>query len=151
MKTPLQLLAEIQIASPCPVPWEEMEGNDRFRHCAQCDKQVYDLSAMTADDAIALIREKEGDLCVQLYRRRDGTVLTADCPIGATKILRSTIKRVFSFAASIAAFLLFSGCESAKEDADAKNGKIPQQTGRFNKENCIRLGGAPKLPPPPPK
>jgi len=34
------------------------------------------------DDAEALIKAKNGDMCARLYRRADGTVLTEDCPVG---------------------------------------------------------------------
>jgi hypothetical protein len=82
MKTALTLLDDVRIASPCPANWEDMAGDDRSRHCSACDRTVYDLSAMTASEAVALIREKEGRLCARLFRRSDGRVLTADCPVG---------------------------------------------------------------------
>jgi hypothetical protein len=83
-----ELLANVRIASPCSARWEDMTGDERSRFCAQCQKHVYDLSAMTADEAAALIREKEGKLCVQFFRRRDGSILTADCPIPAMQFVR---------------------------------------------------------------
>jgi hypothetical protein len=76
------LLDDIQIASPCSARWEDMTGDDRSRHCRACDKMVYDLLSLSAAQAVALIREKEGALCVRLFRRADGKVLTADCPEG---------------------------------------------------------------------
>jgi hypothetical protein len=82
MRTSLNLLDDIQIASPCPASWASMKGDDRARHCSSCDRTVYDLSRLTADQAAALIRAKEGSLCVRLFRRSDGRVLTADCPVG---------------------------------------------------------------------
>jgi hypothetical protein len=88
MRTSLNLLDDIQIASPCPASWEGMRGNDRARHCASCDKTVYDLSRLTAEQAADLIRAKEGSLCVRLFRRSDGRVLTADCPVGLRERLQ---------------------------------------------------------------
>ncbi len=82
MRMSLELLSGYQIASPCPVSWESMSGTECVRHCSHCNQTVYNLSSLTADEALALIQEKEGTLCVKLYRRRDGTVLTADCPKG---------------------------------------------------------------------
>ncbi len=78
----LPLLENIQIASPCNADWNSMSGDERVRFCGDCRKQVYNLSGMSADEAEALLREKEGDLCARLYRRADGTVLTTDCPEG---------------------------------------------------------------------
>jgi len=63
-----------------------MVGDDRARFCGQCQKHVYNLSSLTADEAVALIREREGGLCARFYRRADGTVLTSDCPVGAGQV-----------------------------------------------------------------
>jgi len=63
-----------------------MPGTDRVRHCSQCGKNVYSLSAMTRREAEKLLRETEGSLCMRLYRRADGTVLTENCPAGLRAI-----------------------------------------------------------------
>ena len=34
------------------------------------------------EEAEAMIRANEGEMCVRLYKRTDGTVLTADCRVG---------------------------------------------------------------------
>jgi hypothetical protein len=90
MRTPLTVLDRIEIASPCSAEWWQMRGDDRARHCPTCDEMVYDLSGLTADEALALIREKEGTLCVRLYRRADGRVLTGDCLVGLQAKLERT-------------------------------------------------------------
>ncbi len=87
------LLANVRIASPCSGRWAEMTGDQRARFCGQCQKHVYNLSDMTAEAAANLIREKEGSLCVRFYRRSDGTMLTADCPVGAAAVMRR-VKRL---------------------------------------------------------
>jgi hypothetical protein len=78
-----------------------MTGDDRARFCAQCQKPVYDLSNMTADEAVALIRSREGKLCARFYRRIDGTILTADCPVGARQAWLS-FRRLLGVAAALA-------------------------------------------------
>ena len=75
-------LDTIQVASPCNAAWDDMAGTERMRFCQLCQKTVYNLSAMTREQAVKLIRQKEGKACVRLYKRRDGTVLTSDCPVG---------------------------------------------------------------------
>ncbi len=84
------MLDHLKIASPCSADWEQMEGTDRVRFCAECKKNVYNLSAMSRRDAEALLKETDGDLCTRLYRRTDGMVLTADCPVG----MQVKVKRV---------------------------------------------------------
>lgn len=72
-------LDDIEIASPCTVPWALMKGSEWVRHCGRCDLNVYNLSALTREEALALVRRTEGRLCVHLRRRPDGTVVTQDC------------------------------------------------------------------------
>lgn len=95
---PNEVLSRIKIASPCPARWESMQGNDRVRFCSQCQKNVYNLSAMSAEESADLIHATEGRLCARLYRREDGTLLTANCPIGVTRSWRK-VKSVLAAAA----------------------------------------------------
>lgn len=74
---------ELHIASPCPVSWQDMAGDERTRFCSHCRQHVFDLSGFTREEAEALIREKQGQLCVRYFLREDGTIMTADCPAGA--------------------------------------------------------------------
>jgi hypothetical protein len=78
----LPILDNIKVASPCTASWEAMVGDDRMRHCAGCDKDVYNLSNMTREEAQALITERHGRLCARFYKRADGTIMTADCSVG---------------------------------------------------------------------
>jgi hypothetical protein len=95
-----ELLAQVKIASPCPARWEDMSGDERSRFCLQCNKHVYNLSAMSASAAADLVRAKEGKLCARFYRRADGTMLTADCPVGLDRYGRR-LKALCSTAAGL--------------------------------------------------
>jgi hypothetical protein len=79
---PERPLEELRIARPCPARWDDMQGDDRVRFCGSCQKNVYNLSALSRAEAMRLVAEHEGRLCALLYRRPDGTVLAADCPVG---------------------------------------------------------------------
>lgn len=98
-----ELLANLKVASPCSARWSDMDGDERTRFCAQCQKCVYDLSSLSTDEAVALIRAKEGRLCARFYQRADGTILTADCPVGAAQVWT----RFRRLVAAAAALLLF--------------------------------------------
>lgn len=76
---PLRLLDQIDIRTPCPVSWDSMSGDDRVRFCTHCRQNVFNLSAMTPEEALDLIRLKEGRVCARFFRRADGTLLTRDC------------------------------------------------------------------------
>jgi hypothetical protein len=81
----LPLLDQVTIKTPCRESWDAMTGDDRVRFCARCSKDVYDLSAMTQDEAetFLAIHLDDEDACVRLYRRPDGRVLTSECVQGA--------------------------------------------------------------------
>lgn len=78
-------LEALQIAAPCRADWSAMRGDECARFCRNCEKQVYNLSSMTRADAERLIRAPEGELCLRLSRRTDGTVITADHPVGRSR------------------------------------------------------------------
>jgi hypothetical protein len=91
----------IRVAAPCTADWARMAGDERVRACGDCNKNVYNLSGMTREEAEALIVEKEGRLCVRYYRRADGTILFNDCTIGVKR--RRRRKLVAGAAALLAA------------------------------------------------
>ncbi len=89
------MLPEIHIASPCTADWERMTGNNRVRHCAQCNLNVYNFAAMTSREIERLVAASKGKrLCGRLYRRVDGTILTRDCPVGVKARIRRVSRRV---------------------------------------------------------
>jgi hypothetical protein len=81
----LPVLEDLRIASPCSESWDGMSGDERVRFCGRCNKNVYNLSAMTRAEAESLVAAREGRVCVRFYKRFDGTVLTTDCPEGQRK------------------------------------------------------------------
>jgi cytochrome c-type biogenesis protein CcmE len=92
----LRVLRSPPIALPCDVPWDKMQGDERVRFCGQCSKNVYNLSAMTRNEAAELI-DREVAPCVRYFQRPDGTVLTTDCPVGVRRRRR---RRISSSAAA---------------------------------------------------
>ena len=81
-------LENLRIASPCPADWDQMDGDERVRFCHLCEKNVYDISALTQRQAKALLRENGANICARIYRGQDGTILTHDCPVGLAAIRR---------------------------------------------------------------
>jgi hypothetical protein len=94
----LPILDNIRIAKPCRADWTAMIGDDRMRHCNQCDKKVFNLSEMTRAEAEALIVEKNGKLCARYYRRSDGTIMTSDCRAGIIAARKLKVVAVASLA-----------------------------------------------------
>lgn len=88
MKENTNPLDNIRIASPCGADWNKMYGSERKRFCAECKLNVYNISEMTQDEAENLIIRSEGRLCLKIFRRADGTVLSQNCPVGWARVKR---------------------------------------------------------------
>ena len=66
----------IQIASPCRVSWDSMEGDDITRFCGLCHLNVYNLSAINSKAAEEFLQSRVSSerVCVRFFRRHDGTI-----------------------------------------------------------------------------
>lgn len=109
-------LNDIAIAAPCPTSWEEMEGDDKIRYCSLCSLNVYNLSGMTRREGEALMKSATGPMCITLYRRRDGTLITKDCPVG--RRLRDAFKRRMKAIAVSLAAVFHANSASAGEQVN---------------------------------
>lgn len=108
MHTDLPVLDSISIASPCSASWDAMEGDDTRRFCGDCHLHVYNIAGMTRAEAETLIATHEGRLCMRLFRRADGTVLTNDCPVGLAALKRSLVRSAATVTAA-AVFVALCG------------------------------------------
>jgi hypothetical protein len=88
-------LDALEVVTPCPMLWSEMQGDERVRFCDRCRKNVYNLEAMSRSDALAVIGRAEGQACVRLSRRPDGTVTTGDC---RTRLRQARRRGLLAFA-----------------------------------------------------
>lgn len=122
-----ELLAKVRVASPCHARWEDMSGDERSRHCRQCDKRIYNFSAMSANEAAELIRATEGKLCGRFYRRADGTMLSADCPVGLER-QRRRLKVLCSTAATLllSSLGVTAWSSVALQESDRPKGRFTQ-------------------------
>ena len=156
----------LRIASPCKASWDDMVGDDRVRFCGQCAKNVYNVAGLTRDEAYALLRDNCGEtVCMRLWRRADGTVITADCPEGAKK---KRVRRLVLLAGGVAAtaaagaFLTLRSSSTMGEIPVAGGVMVPDgETTRMGKPEMVMgapvpmgtvaIPDAPPKPPQPPK
>jgi len=104
----------LRIATPCPISWDQMTGDNRVRHCDHCQLNVYNISELSPIEAEALIASTEGRLCARLFRRADGTILTKDCPVGLRALRMRVSKRA---AAVFAAIVSLSGAAFGQQSS----------------------------------
>ena len=112
----------LRVASPCPMSWEKMSGDERTRFCDLCKLNVYNISEMTEREVQRLVRNSGERICGRLYKRADGTVLTRDCPVG----FRAYRKRVSRFAGAALATII-GMCSVAFGQSDLKKEKVCKQ------------------------
>lgn len=134
-----RFLDNIMIAAPCTADWNSMEGDDKVRFCNLCELNVFNLSGMSDKDAEALLRSKSADpssrLCIALYRRADGTIITDNCPVGLRKIRDRMLKLkengnvLARIAAGLALFVLGLPAEAQDQSTVMMRGDValPQQ------------------------
>jgi carboxypeptidase family protein len=148
-------LDRIAVASPCPMSWNDMAGDDRVRFCNQCSLNVYNISAMMKAEAESFIANAEGRICARVYRRADGTILTQDCPVG----LRAMRKKVSRAAATAFSALvsLFSGStlfaqQQPKNEKDVdiqrtlrRDGQAAIEGAVFDRSRALIIGARVKL------
>jgi hypothetical protein len=126
MKT-TDLPIKIRIASPCTARWEDMGGDDRIRFCDHCQKNVYNLSAMTTAEARVLLADGRERLCARVFQRLDGTVLTEDCPVGVARQWRRVKTLVIGGLAAIAlAVVNVLALQCDREDRATRNRLVDQ-------------------------
>jgi hypothetical protein len=100
----LPVLDNLRVAAPCNADWSQMTpgADDRVRNCGDCKKDVYNLTDMTRDEAEALIVATAGKLCVRYFQRHDGTILLADCVVGAKRRRRRKLVMIAGATALLA-------------------------------------------------
>jgi hypothetical protein len=128
MKSDIPLLQNVRVASPCSANWAAMTpvDGDRVRHCESCNLNVYNLSAMGQAEAEGLLRKHEGRLCVRyIRRRRDGMIMTRDCPVGASAVKLMLVRRSLFAALLVACGLLV--VEARQHKSEVLGGRVPIQ------------------------
>lgn len=151
------LLNQIQIPNPCPVAWSDMTGDERVRFCRQCGRHVYHLAQFTVEDGARLLTTRGDDLCLQVARRQDGTVVTADAvtSVSAPRRWRSRFARGLRLLGAMwAGLLLVTGCQGSASQRQGqtpfwwwlKDDPLPRYTQTAGKVYCPLPPSAPSSP-----
>lgn len=136
----LDVLDRVRVARPCPMRWEDLEGDGCVRHCRACDLDVYNFSDMTRDEIARVLATAEGRLCAGFYRRADGTLIARDCPVG----VRAWRRRMRRMTARMAAAIALLACSLAGASR-GERGKMRQVEPFSSVGNLV---GAPAVTPP---
>jgi hypothetical protein len=128
-------LSRIVINTPCLESWASMKGDEQKRYCGQCRKHVYNLSAMSESEALALVNAP-GQVCVRFCRRPDGSVMTSECGPGRRRRWRGHARLL----AIIGLLLTTLGLRPAyAADNPAHEAPVPEKAGTWTPPES--LGG----------
>lgn len=139
-------LDNIKIAAPCPADWNKMHGDERKRFCSDCKLNVYNLSDMTRDEAESFLINSESRVCIKYYRRKDGTVLTKNCPVGWA-LIKKRVARVSTaiFASALGLFTgLFAFHQFETNPLDLMNQVVVETDNSILKEPLVPVAGEPE-------
>ena len=75
MATNLTQIDHLRIATPCPIGWEQMTGDNRVRFCDHCQLNVYNISELSRIEAEKLIASTDS----RSEERRVGKECTMTC------------------------------------------------------------------------
>lgn len=62
--------AKVVIDSPCHEDWNSMSATEVGKYCTSCEKQVYDVTALSQNEIQKLYLENNGSLCVKIQANR---------------------------------------------------------------------------------
>ena len=124
MSTSVRSFDRITIAAPCDADWESMSGNNQVRFCEHCRLRVTNLSSMTRPQAMRLIAESRGRLCVRYVQRDGGDILAKEIP----RKLHQLSRRMSRLAAGAFSATLTLGAAAAQSQSDNKRTLQPAQT-----------------------
>lgn len=140
------LLDSVDVPIPCDKSWDEMIGNDVLRLCLHCEKDIYNISAMTKKEAKKLLFQSKEKVCIRLERESDGRVKTLK------KQLHQITRQIPLAAGILTASMILSGTTNAQEQktespkititqiTDSKNSK-PSITGTVTDSNGAVIPG----------
>jgi hypothetical protein len=143
-------LDKIELAFPCPMKWEDMVGDERERFCQSCALNVYNLSSMSKKEAEEfLLLRSESRICLNFKRRKDGTIITDNCP-RALRAVRDKTRRAVAVCANAFLFCLTTVCTAAgaqlppvnwgkKITAPSDNGGYPGDANRRDMPRNINV------------
>src|SRR5688500_10140539 len=78
MATRNEKLNRLVIGSPCTQPWSAMQGDEKRRHCRECNRLVHDLVQLTPREIAGLVEASRGRLCGRITRDGAGRLVTGE-------------------------------------------------------------------------
>lgn len=105
--TSVTALPMIEVKSPCHARWDEMDGDQRSRHCQLCEKSVHNFSELQSKSVSELVATGE-KVCIRFRRNPDGSIVTQD---NDSYSRRNWLVKLGTVAAGFLSMMALAGCE----------------------------------------
>ncbi len=122
----------IEVKDACSESWNEMKGNDQVRFCGHCAFEVNNISALTRKQAMRLVRESDGRICVRYIKHPVNSA-----PVFADKLYQIT-RRAGIAAGVLGASLTLSTMAYAQGKPVLINKNTDAQNEQMEKEQAYR-------------
>ena len=145
-----------RVTAPCPLALSELSGEGPRRYCAQCERHVHDLSALTRRQAVRLRRrhQRRGERLCGIIRQEPGGALVFRP--GLRERLRQHLRALPALALLIQPG---SGCPAddtppapplpqpepevqlTADDTEGEDTEVPEMTDEEMRELLLTIGG----------
>lgn len=136
MSNQLRFLDRITIPKPCDADWDSMTGNDQLRFCEHCNLEVTDLSSMTRQEAMRLVAQSQGRMCVRFIQRPDGRLLTRKMPEKLYRISRR-VSRIAAGAFTATLSLSSAAAQTQSTSTLQSRGKVEAVKTTYDREVVV--------------
>jgi hypothetical protein len=138
----------LEVQTPCPKRWEELQGGNQRRFCQECQLHVHNLSAMSSRERERFVAQAgSGRQCIAYELRPDGSMVT---PSPWSSLLRPFQRVQWVALAFLAAILpfAFSSCATRRPVIGRFDKKCdaPARPVRANPQNNMVVGTMCPLP-----
>jgi hypothetical protein len=136
----------ISIESPCTESWDGMTGDEQKRFCAKCSLHVHNLREMPKQEIRELVNAGTEEVCVQIDRLPNGSVVTKEDRSPTIGIARRFYRTVAAGILASLGFLASCGHvdpiqePTAQQHVDIKN-RIGAKDPRIAAEKIRELRG----------
>jgi len=107
----------IQIRTPCPKRWDDLQGDERKRFCSECSLHVHNSAALTRREAEALVAGAQERVCMRL-----------ECDPSGAPVFRETRVAQLKRWALTAGTALLAACHGGRAPAPAPAPAAPPVT-----------------------
>ncbi len=115
-----------------------MTGDESRRHCAQCDRSVFNFASMTEREIAARLEATRGRLCGRITRGKDGRLVVLEAPFEPMAPAGPSGARPLPLAATLVTAMLgiaSAGAQTSPAESPSAAGSTVSPTGETSRRS----------------